>query len=61
VIEKRYARFLKVLEKGGLFLREQLKNRDSVSDEGLLKLQSDILSDTSDLEAAPVSSSSRCV
>lgn len=58
MIEKRYGRFLKLLEKGGLYLREQLKTRDSVSDEGMIKLKSDILLDTSDLEIPSVSASS---
>ena len=57
VIEKRYARFLKVLERGGTFLRGQLKTRDSVTDEGMIKLKMDILKDTSDLESASVSAS----
>jgi hypothetical protein len=57
VIEKRYARFLKVLERGGSFLRGQLKTRDSVTDEGMLQLKRDILSDTSDLESSSVSAS----
>ena len=55
MIEKRYARFLKVLERGGSFLRGQLKTRDSVTDEGMLKMKRDILSDTSDLETSTVS------
>ena len=59
MIEKRYATFLKVLERGGSFLRGQLKTRDSVTDEGMMKLKMDILSDTSDLEAAPVPSTKR--
>ena len=54
MIEKRYARFLKVLERGGSFLRGQLKTRDSVTDEGMLKMKRDILSDTSDLETSAV-------
>lgn len=54
MIEKRYARFLKVLERGGSFLRGQLKTRDSVTDEGMLKMKKDILSDTSDLETSTV-------
>lgn len=59
MIEKRYATFLKVLERGGSFLRGQLKTRDSVTDEGMMKLKMDILSDTSDLEAAPVPATKR--
>ena len=57
VIEKRYARFLKVLERGGSFLRGQLQARDTVTDEGMIKLKRDILSNTSDLETSPVPSS----
>lgn len=43
---------------GGKYLKEQVKIRDSVSEEGMSKLRSDILSDTSDLEGSLVSASS---
>lgn len=46
-----------MLERGGSFLRGQLKTRDAVTDEGMMKLKKDILSDTSDLEESTVSSS----
>lgn len=48
---------MKVLERGGSFLRGQLKTRDSVTDEGMLKLKRDILSSTADLEVPTAPSS----
>lgn len=48
-IEKRYANMLKVLEESTAFLEGELRKRGVVTEQGLAKLRTNALSDTSDL------------
>mmetsp|Transcript_20371 Transcript_20371/g.34698 ORF Transcript_20371/g.34698 Transcript_20371/m.34698 type:complete len:358 (-) Transcript_20371:661-1734(-) len=56
VLEKRYSSMLKVLEESTAFLEGELKRRGVLTDEGILKLKEDAISDTSDLEISSKSS-----
>ena len=58
LIEKRYARSLRILERGGDFLRDEIKKKNIVTDEGLAKLQRDMLSDAGDVDEIMVPSNS---
>ena len=48
-IEKRYASMLKVLEESTTFLEGELRKRGVVTEQGLAKLRTNALADTSDL------------
>jgi Lon protease-like protein len=50
VIERRYSKFLNVLEKGGLYLRKELKDKGILTEDELTALREDIISDTTDVE-----------
>lgn len=49
LIEKRYANMLKVLEESTSFLEGELRKRGVVTEQGLAKLRTNALADTSDL------------
>ena len=44
-LEKRYARFLKVLEKGGAYLKDELRNRGVLTESGIQALCEEVLHD----------------
>jgi len=50
VLEKRFSKFRRVLDKGSAYLRKELVDKAIVSVEGLDQLREDIIHDTSDLE-----------
>jgi len=45
VLEKRYSRFLKVLEKGGSYLKDELRNRGVLTEPGIKALVDEVLHD----------------
>jgi len=49
-VEQRYARSLRILERGGDFLREEIKKKNIVTEEGLARLQRDLLQDRGDVD-----------
>jgi len=53
VLEKRYNRFLKILEKGSSYLREELRNRGVLTEPGIQKLCDEVLHDTDILTEIP--------
>lgn len=44
-LEKRYSRFLKVLEKGGSYLKDELRNRGVLTEPGIKALCDEVLND----------------
>ncbi len=56
VLEKRYAKFRLVLDKGSSYLRKELVDKGIVTEDGLNQLRQDVIHDTSDLETVPRSS-----
>ena len=53
VIEKRYARFLKILDKGSSFLRDELRNKGVLTDKGIKKLCDEVVHDNAILNDTP--------
>jgi len=56
VLEKRYIRLQKVLEKGSEYLRQELRSRGVLTEQGINDLRADILADTVDIEVPPPAS-----
>jgi ATP-dependent Lon protease len=50
LLEKRYTRILKILEAGGKYLKDELKNRKIVTDDEINTLEKELLLDTSDID-----------
>lgn len=48
-LEKRYGKLIGVLEKGGTYLRSELKAKGVMDDEGLRRLREEVLADSSEL------------
>lgn len=55
VIEKRYRRVISVLESGSEYLKQELRNRGVLTEQGIMELRKDILADTGDIESIPES------
>lgn len=53
VIEKRYLRLMKVLEKGSDYLRQELRTRGVLTEKGIEELRRDIIADTGDINVIP--------
>ena len=50
VVERRYSRILKALERGGTYLSDELKTRGIMTDEGIRQLRAETLADFRDVE-----------
>lgn len=50
IIERRYSRILKALERGGTYLADELKSRGILTDEGIRNLRRETLADFRDVE-----------
>lgn len=55
VLEKRYARFLKIIEKGSSYLKSELRNKGVLTEPGIQKLYDDLLRDDAVLNDFPKS------
>jgi len=54
IIEKRFAKNLKILQESTAFLEGELRKRGIVSEQAISKLRADTLSDTKDLDLVPI-------
>jgi hypothetical protein len=50
VLERRYTKVRQAIERGSAFLRDELRNKGVITDEGIKKLRSDISQDRDILE-----------